>query len=118
MRLLLDSVIPATIEAEAPAGVELDRWSGRDLSDEELVREAASRRFRAVVLWDRNSLEQPTLRELCAELGVGLVAVEAPDPIQAKDRLLSNFNRLRTVLAESDFVVVLSSTVRPADLPE
>ena len=113
MRLLVDSVLPETIITDAPAGVTLLRFAGSDVSDEDLVRTAAREDYRAVFFFDRNSLSQPGLRELAQEVGVGLVAVQADDPIEAKERLLANFDHLRKALAESSIVLVLAAEARP-----
>ncbi len=57
--------------------------------------QAAIRRARAVVFFDRRSLYQPGLRELAALLGVAMLVVEAEDPIDAKERLFQNIDHVR-----------------------
>ena len=113
MRFLVDSSLPASVGTEAPPDFELVRWRGRYLADEEFVREAAVQQCRAAVVLGRNSLDQPSVRDVCAELGVGMVAVEAPDPFEAKDRLLRHLPKLRAALAKHEFVVIFANEVRP-----
>ncbi len=112
MKFLVDAVLPASLAAEAPAGVEFVRWSGGEDSDEELVRAAASAGARAVIFFDRNSLVQPGLVAIAEELGVALVAVDAPDPVEAKERILLHTGQLRRILHETQFALVLASEVR------
>lgn len=114
MKLLVDALLPETIEAEAPPGVEVVRWAGGDVSDEDLLRAGAQAGARAIVLFDRRSLYQPGLRELAAELGVGLLAVEADDPVEAKERLFKNLDGVRRVLHTSEAVLILAHEARPA----
>ena len=113
MRLLYDAVLPSSLAIEAPAEVEFVRWDGGDVSDVELVRESGDRGFRAVVLWGRDSLRQADLLETAHEVGVALVAVEANDPIVAKQRILKNLSVLLRELSEHDCLVVLANEVRP-----
>lgn len=113
MRLLVDALFPSSIESEAPPGTSLVRWAGADAADEDLVRSAAHDGYRGVVVLDRRSLQQPGLRELALELGVALVAIEAEDPVEAKDRLFRNIGGLRRELQSSGIVLVLSDEVRP-----
>ena len=114
VRLLVDSSLPASLESDAPAGVELKRWSGRYLPDDELAKVAVEGRYQGIVVLGRNSLYQRSLRNQCADLGLSLVVVEAGDPIEAKDRVLRNIEKLRSVLTESQVVIVQARTVRPA----
>jgi len=114
VRFLVDAVFPAAVEHEAPTGVEFVRWSDGDISDNELLRVAVEQSARGVVLFDRNSLSQEGLIELADELGVALIAVEANDPIKAKDRLIKNFNEVRRELAVGQFVLVLGGGARQA----
>ena len=79
------------------------RWTGTDDGDEVLLEVAAREGFRAVVLYERNSLSQPGLLNLAARLGVGVVAIEADDPIEAKERLLLNFASIENVLVPKHF---------------
>jgi len=113
VRLLCDSSLPASLELDAPADVELKRWTGPCLADEDLASAAAQRGFQGVVVLDRNSLHQPSLRQRCAELGLSLIAVEADDPLEAKDRVVRNIGKIRSALADSQVLVVLARTVRP-----
>lgn len=113
MRLLIDAVLPESTASEAPAGVTIVRFSESGVSDEELLRIAARDGYRAAVLFDRSSLSQPGLRQLARELGVGLVAVQADDPVEAKERLLLNLDHLRQALASASVVLVLASEARP-----
>jgi hypothetical protein len=113
MRFLVDAVFPASLAADAPAGVEFIRWSRGDDGDEVLVEVAAREGFRAVVFFERNSLSQPGLLDLAVRLGVGVIAVEASDPVQAKERLLTNFDKLRHSLSASHAVLVLAAEARP-----
>jgi hypothetical protein len=110
---MVDSVFPATLVSDAPAGASLLRFTGSDVTDVELVRMAARENCRAVVFFDRKSLSQPGVREVAQEVGVGLVAVQAGDPVEAKERLLANFEHLRKALSESSVVIVLAVEARP-----
>lgn len=112
MRLLVDAALPASIVSDAPAGVTFVRFADSVVSDEDFLRTAARRDCRAAVFLDRNSLSQPGLRELANELGIGLVAVQADDPVEAKERLLANFDHLRQALTESSVVLVLATEAR------
>jgi hypothetical protein len=112
VRFLIDANFPSTLAAEAPAGVEMDRWDGSDETDEAVVRAAARDGYRGVVFLDRRSLDQPRLRQLALDLGVALVAVDASDPVEAKERLLANLNQLRSALLDSELVLVLNSEAR------
>ena len=115
MRLLYDAVLPQSLFLEAPAGVEFERWDGPDVSDAELVRASGERGCRGVILWGRDSLQQADLRETARKAGVALVAVEAGDPIDAKQRILKNLSALRRKLADHDCLLVLANEVRPID---
>jgi hypothetical protein len=117
MRLLVDAMLPETIVSDAPAGVTFLRFTGSDVSDEDFLRTAALQNCRAAVVFDRNSLSQPGLRELATELGIGLVAVQAEDPVEAKERLLANFEHLLQALTGSSVVLVLATEARPMSEP-
>ena len=112
MRLLYDAVLPQSLAEEAPAWVTLDRWDGGDEQDSALVRAAADRGHRAVVFYDRDSLEQPDLRRFASESRIALVAVEANDPIEAKIRVLRHLARIRRMLVHDDCLLVLANEVR------
>ena len=113
MRLLYDAVLPESLAEEAPAGVTLDRWDGGAEPDSALIRTAASRGYRGVLFYGRDSLEQQELREIARTVGVVLVAVDADDPIDARGRVLHNFSRIRRMLADHDCLLVLAREVRP-----
>lgn len=112
MQLLADSLLPETVETEAPPGVTVTRWSGGETSDEDLLRAGASAGVRGVVLFDRRSLYQPGLRELASQLGVALLVVEADDPVDAKERLFKNLDGIRRALLVSEVVLVLAHEAR------
>lgn len=123
MRLLYDSVLPQSLTDEVPPEVVLIRWSLGASDDAELVREALRQNCRAVVLFERDSLQQPGLRRAAADAGIALVAVEANDPVEAKQRLIRNMRSLREKLSDHDSLLVLASEVRPMsplseDVPE
>ena len=113
MKLLYDSVLPPSLSVEARGTLELQRWQGTDAADTELVRSAADNGYRGVIFLDRSSLNQPGLRTTAEEAGVALVAVDAGDPIEAKQRILSNARSLRRKLADHDCLLVLAGEVRP-----
>jgi len=113
VRLLFDSSLPASLESDAPAGVELKRWIGHYISDEHLASFAAEEGYQGVIVLGRKSLHQRSLHERCAELGLSLIAVEAGDPLEAKDRVVRNIGKIRSALAESQILLVLARTVRP-----
>ena len=115
MRLLCDAVLPSSLAFEAPAETEFVRWDGSDVSDVELVRASAERGCRGVVFWGRDSLQQADLRETARQAGVVLVAVEADDPIVAKQRILKNLSALLRELSEHDCLLVLANEVRPVE---
>ena len=112
MRLLYDAVLPQNLADEGPAWVTLDRWDGGDEQDSALILTAADQGYRGVVFYDRDSLEQPDLRELASKKGVALVSVEAPDPIEAKIRVLHHLSRIRRMLVGNDCLLVLANEVR------
>ena len=89
MRLLYDAVLPQSLAEEAPQDVEFVRWPGGASGDSELVHEAIRQLCRAVVLFERDSLQQPELRRAAGAAGVSLIAVEAEDPVEAKHRLVT-----------------------------
>ena len=113
MRFLYDAVLPQILSSEAPVGVEFDRWEGDEVSDAGLVRVSGERGYRGVILWGRESLQQADLRATARESGVALVAVEADDPIDAKQRILKNLPALRRELQDHDCLLVLANEVRP-----
>jgi len=115
VRFLYDAVLPRSLSLESPPGVVFDRWDGPDASDAELVRESGERGCRGVILWGRDSLQQADLRGTARDAGVALVAVEADDPVEAKQRILKNLSGLRRKLADHDCLLVLSNEVRPVD---
>ena len=115
MRLLYDAVFPQSLSLEAPVEVECDRWDGDDVADADLVRDAGDRGYRGVILWGGESLQQADLRVTARDSGVALVAVEADDPIDAKQRILKNLSALRRKLADHDCLLVLANEVRPLD---
>ena len=112
MQLFYDAVLPQSLADEAPTGVTFVRWVGSDVDDVALVRAAAHKGCRAVLFYERDSLEQPDLRTIASEVGVALVAVDAEDPIEAKVRVLRNFARIRKMLANHDCLLVLAREVR------
>ncbi len=113
MRLLYDAVLPSSLALEAPVEWQLVRWDGSDVSDVELVGELHERGCRGVIFWGRESLQQADLTKTAREQGVALVAVEADDPIVAKQRILKNLPALRRGLGEHDCLLVLANEVRP-----
>ena len=117
MRLLYDAVLPQSLSHEAPAGVELLRWDGGDVPDASLVRAAAERGCRGVVLLGRDSLEQSDLREIGRGVGVALVAAATHNPIDAKRHLLKNLDALRRALAKHDCLLIFAAEVRPDPMP-
>lgn len=117
MRFLVDAVLPATLGTEAPAGVEFYRWNGTDDGDEQVVRFGAAKGCRGVIFFDRNSLSQPGLIGLSELLGIALIAVDATDPIEAKERILQHTTQLRRILNETQLVLILGSGVRSFEPP-
>ncbi len=113
MRLLYDAVLPQSLAFETSAELELRRWNGADESDTDFVRASANRGYDGVILFGRDSLEQPELREAAREAGVALVAVAADDPIKAKHRILNNMSSLRRKLRDHTCLLVLAREVRP-----
>ncbi|MCY3805929.1 MAG: hypothetical protein OXG55_09380 [bacterium] len=118
MKLLYDAVLPPSLSVEARGTLDLRRWDGADAADTELVRSAAGSGYRAVIFLDRSSLDQPGLRTTAEEVGVALVAVDADDPIEAKQRILRNAPSLRRKLADYDCLLILAGEVRPLDEPD
>ncbi len=112
MWLLCDAVLPQSLADEAPF-LDLQRWDGADVTDEELVRFVSDQGGRGVLFLARDSLEQPDLRCLASELGVALIAVATDDPIEAKRRIIKNQKALRRLLDTQDCLLVLSNEVRP-----
>ena len=118
MRLLYDAVLPQSLAHEAPEGVELERWSGADVADTDLVRTAAERGCRGVILLGRESLEQPDLRNAAREVGVALIATVTDNPIEAKRRILNNISALRQNLPDHDCLLIFAADVRPDPPPD
>ncbi|MCY4069132.1 MAG: hypothetical protein OXE79_08530 [Acidimicrobiaceae bacterium] len=113
MRLLYDAVLPRSLSNEAPAGVELLRWDGGAVSDQELVSAAAERRCRGLILLGGGSLEQPDLRKAAEESGVALIAAATESPFEAKQRVLKHLGKIRKAAADHDCLLVLAVEVRP-----
>ena len=113
MKLLYDAVLPQSLSHEAPAGVELERWDGADVSDTELARAAAEKGCRAVILLGRDALEQTELRAAAREVGVALVSAATDDPVKAKRNILQNLDAVRKELANHEWLLVFASEVRP-----
>jgi len=113
VRFLYDAVLPRSLSLESPPQVAFDRWDGPDVTDTEFVRESGARGCRGVILWGRDSLQQADLRETARATGVALVAVEADNPIDAKQRILKNLPALRRKLDDHDCLIVLANEVRP-----
>ena len=111
MRLLMDAALPALMVAETPDGDVYDRWNRGDINDEDLLREAARNGYEGVIFYGRRFLLQPRLRELADELGIKLAAVQAPNPVAAKTRIAQNANRLRSVLRDTPYALILSASV-------
>ena len=112
MRLLYDASLPQSLSAEAPEWVSLDRWEEGDKNDVEIIQATASRGYRGFVFLGRDSLFQLGVREAAEERGVALVAVDARDPIEAKQRILNNLSNLQSALAGHDCVLIMASSVR------
>lgn len=112
MRFLYDAVLPQILSSEAPAGVEFVRWDGADVGDAQLVRISGERGYRGLMLWGRESLQQADLRTTAREAGVTLVAVEADNPIDAKQRILKNLPAIRREMQDHDCLLVLANEVR------
>ena len=113
--LLYDAVLPQSLSSEATGALRFVRWDQKEQPDMALVRMAAARNYRGVVFFERDSLQQPDLQEKARQAGVALIAVDAEDPIQAKERLINNSSRLRRALADHDCLLVLAREVRPYD---
>ena len=113
MKLLYDAVLPQSLEREAPQWAELVRWTGQEESDLAVVQAAANAGHRGVIFFERDSLEQSSVREVARQKGVALVAVEAKDPIEGKLRVLHNLTSLQSVLAHHDCIIVMANSVRP-----
>ncbi len=113
MWLLYDAVLPQSLADEARS-LDLQRWDGADVTDEELVRFVSEQGGRGVLFLGRVSLAQPDLRLVASELGVALIAVATDDPIEAKRRIIKNQKALRRLLDSQDCLLVLSNEVRPA----
>lgn len=116
MWLLYDAVLPQSLSDEDRTGV-LRRWSGADVSDEDLVRAVSEQGGRGLILLGRDSLEQPDLRRLAQELGVALIAATTDDPIEAKRRILKNLKSLKRLLNTEECVLIMASEVRPGPPP-
>lgn len=112
LRILYDTVLPQSLAEDAPPEVQFLRWEGSASSDADLVGEAVKQDCRAVLLYERDSLQQPELLKVAYEAGVALAAVEATDPIDAKQRILNNLAALRRKLGENDRVLILANEVR------
>ena len=117
MRLLYDAVLPKGLSHEAPTGVEFVRWDGDDVPDTELVRAAAERGYRGVVLLGRDSLAQSDLRKVALQVGVVLVAIASGNPMQAKQHILRNLHALYQRLNDHDYLLVYAANVRPYPTP-
>lgn len=112
MKLLYDATLPHSLSVEAPQGVKLDRWKDTDSADVEIVQAAAARRYQGVIFLGRDSLYQLGIRNTAAEHSIALVAVEAQDPIEGKQRLLRNLPELTAALLDGGCVVVTANSVR------
>ena len=95
MWLLCDAVLPQSLADEARS-LDIQRWDGANVTDEELVRAVSGQGGRGVLFLGRDSLEQPDLRRLAKELGVALIAVATDDPIEAKRPIIKNQTAIRT----------------------
>lgn len=115
MKFLVDGVFPEIQNAEATAGIDFISWDGSDQPDTHIVRHASDNGFQGIVFCDQRPLAQPHLCELAEELCITLVAVVASDPVEAKQRLLRNAERLRKLLSNDapNFVRVFADRVRP-----
>ncbi len=113
MKLLYDAVFPRSLAEETRHGMELIRWDEGEESDAALVALAADRGYRGVIFFERDSLEQPELREIAREYGVALVGVEAGDPFEAKQRIVNNLLRIRSALGSHDCILVMSRSADP-----
>ncbi len=112
MWLLCDAVFTNSLVDEAQS-LDLQRWNGAAVTDEELVRFVSDQGGRGVLFLARGSLEQPDLRCLASALGVALIAVATDDPIEAKRWIIKNQNALRRLLDSQDCLLILSNEVRP-----
>lgn len=113
VKLLYDASLPQSLADEARASVELERWDGGDVPDRELVRVAAERGYRGVILLGRDALNQSDLRAVAQEVAVALIAAATDDPIEAKQRVLNNLSALRRKLADHECLLVFAAEVRP-----
>ena len=107
----MDATLPALMAAEVPAGDVYDRWDGGDIDDEALLHEAARNDYDVVLFYGRRYLLQPHLRELAKDLGLRLAAVHAPNPAVARHRITQNAKRLRSVLRDTPYALILSASV-------
>ena len=111
MRIMMDAALPALMAAETPAGDVYHRWDRGDIDDEGLLREAARKDYEGVIFYGRRYLLQPRLRQLADDLGIKLAAVQAPNPVAAKSRIARNAERLRSVLRDTPYALILSASV-------
>lgn len=120
MKLLIDDAFPNIQNTEPPADVSFVSCDMTVTEDHHLVQYASDNGFRGVVFFDQRTLAQPNLCQKAKALGITLVAVSASYPMDARQQLLHNAERLRKLLrdAEPKVLVVYANEVRPFRLPD
>jgi hypothetical protein len=112
MRLLLDSPFPEFTTAYSEPDFQLDRWRGKLLSDEQLVRQAHEDGYDGVALMGEASLSQGRLIATAEALGLLVVVAATDDPIRASGYMHEHLTRVRNEAAPGRVLALFSRLVR------
>ncbi len=108
MRLLVDASFPQRVTAPNTAGVHIERWSGIDISDASLVREASAQGYDAVVFLGLETLAEDHVRDEAFKRNISIIVTVTDDPITGAMHLACRLRLLARQLRPRDVWVLRS----------
>lgn len=111
MRVLVDSTFPASTAGPQTGGHHIERYTGPQLGDAELVALAGSRGFDAVVLLGTDALAGSTLAARGVESPVLVAATASDEPDAAEIAVKSNLVQLSHHSGVSRAVIIRKNSV-------
>jgi hypothetical protein len=90
VRLLLDAAFPTAAEGLSRPGWTVERWSGGEISDIELVETADREGFTGLAFVGPAALARQDVLELAASRHLLLIVTSADDPFKAQRDLLEH----------------------------
>ncbi len=112
MRLLLDAAFPAAAEGLSRPGCSVERWTGGDVADRDLVEAADREGFTALAFVGSHALARQEVLALAAEHGLLVVVTTADDPFNAERDLREH---LPSIVRQPSRAAIVQVSSRGAD---